>query len=130
MTRRPCASTASRPSRPPRTASRTSTLARKLTARRTVLAGSNTATQLAAHYQAEVTFERDGEQWTRFLHAPDERTAVTVEFGCGASAMSATATIGQIADAIADALNLDDAPAAKHPIGFTAPPRTARTPCP
>ena len=101
-------------------------LARKLTARRTVLAGSATANQLAQHYQVEGTFERDGEQWTRFLQAPDERTAVTVEIGCGASAMSATATLGQLADAVADALNLGEPPAARHPIGFTAPAQPHR----
>jgi hypothetical protein len=97
-------------------------LARKLTANRIVLAGSNTANQLALHHQVAATHEAAGETWTEYSHAPDENTAVTVWFGAGIAGMSATATIGQLADAIADALNVHEPPAARHPIGFTAPP--------
>jgi hypothetical protein len=97
-------------------------LARKLTASRIVLTGSASCEQLAAYHPVKASLEAGGEQWTEFAQAPGEQTAVTVWFGAGAAGMSATATLGQLADAVADALGtMTEPPAAKHPIGFTPP---------
>lgn len=76
----------------------------RLAAHRTVIAGSDVADMLAAEFEQVREFDHGSETWAEFTATATEFTGFTVHYGCGGAGMFTTVFVGELVDAVVDAL--------------------------